>query len=74
MQTKNINIERAPNNNIDGGGTRINMPEVTKQQKNISIGIIAACYDTNVMTYDYSNACGQFNSQGNNSCGGHWRR
>ncbi|KAH0816176.1 hypothetical protein GEV33_006614 [Tenebrio molitor] len=29
MQTKNINIERAPNNNIDGGGTRINMPEKT---------------------------------------------
>ncbi|CAH1371562.1 unnamed protein product [Tenebrio molitor] len=29
MQTKNINIERAPNNNIDGGATRINMPEKT---------------------------------------------
>ncbi|XP_015834407.1 uncharacterized protein LOC100141693 isoform X2 [Tribolium castaneum] len=27
MQTKNINIERAPNNSTDGGGTRISMPE-----------------------------------------------
>ncbi|EFA02286.2 hypothetical protein TcasGA2_TC007950 [Tribolium castaneum] len=29
MQTKNINIERAPNNSTDGGGTRISMPEKT---------------------------------------------